>query len=120
VSDFPRGWFLSNDQNASGAAASVVVPATAGVVHVLDSFVLKLWNGSAAAVTVQVQLSSSDGAFSALGLGRASAGPSNAGDSTAGSGLDLAAGPGASLTVAVNNPAGTGVIQNLVVQGHDI
>lgn len=110
MTDFPRGWTIS------GVGTSFAVPATTGVVHVLDSFeVLVYWNGAAAAVA-NVQLTSSDGVFNADVIGFIAA-AANSPASDSGSGLDLAAGPGASLTVSLS-----AVFTNnfMRLQGHDI
>lgn len=116
MSDFPRGWTQSSFSGAG--LVSITIPALAGVVHVLDSFQATIASPTAAA-GVLVQLSSSDGTFTAFDLGfiQADAGPSNG--TASGSGLDLAAGPGASLTIAFGSfPAGCD--EFLLVQGHDI
>ena len=121
MSDFPRGWTLSVDNAA--AAASIVVPAIAGVAHVLDAFDAKLQNTSAALQGSIITLSSSDGVFSGFVLGRLStstpAASSLTTDEVSGSGLDLAAGPGASLTIAFASWT-AGMTETLRIQGHDI
>lgn len=115
MSDFPRGWTLV--QETAGGALNLVVPAVAGVVHVLDAFVVILNNTAAGFVALNLTLNSSDGIFTNFVLGLPIAqGASSGIDSD--SGLDLAAGPGASLTIATG-AAVTGN-QYLRIKGHDI
>ena len=117
MSDFPRGWTLSS--YVAGGLASITVPAIAGVVHVLDSFTGTIYNTAASTAELRVVVSSSDGVFASLPLAELVAAATNGSDSGGGSGLDLAAGPGASLTIAFNGSA-TGINEFLLVQGHDI
>jgi hypothetical protein len=119
MSDFPRGWTLTDDNGGSGAtAAQVTVPAIAGVVHVLDGFTGIIANNSAAATAPEIILNSSDGTFSGFVLSRLSA-QANSENSDSDSGLDLAAGPGASLTISFSTPVAN-VIEYLRLKGHDI
>jgi hypothetical protein len=122
VSDFPRGWTLSAEA-PSGQVTTIVVPAVAGVAHVLDAVIAKgvAFAGAAAAVT-RVRVSTSDGVFTNFILMRlvtpaVSAGADSAGDSV--SELNMAGGQGASMTVAFD-VAVANVIELLVIQGHDI
>lgn len=116
MSDFPRGWTLTAQANA-GASATITVPGVAGVAHVLDAFDAKL--GGSTAQVCSIRISSSDGVYTSVPLGLivTSAG---SGDSASGSGLDLAAGPGASIQVGFDAVGGTGNVEQLVCQGHDI
>ena len=118
MSDFPRGWTLSNGLGVAGGTASVTAPAIAGIVHVLDSFTAYLLNPTAAGAATII-LNSSDGVFTNFTLAIIEAGAAPSLGTASGSGLDLAAGPGASLTIAFN--AGlAGANQTIVAQGHDI
>lgn len=122
MTDFPRGWTL-NSFVGPGSTASIVVPAIPGVVHVLDSFnaVLEAAAAAAAGLGADVNLTSSDGTFTAFVLGvMANAGGAVGSDTASGSGLDLAAGPGASLTISFNIAAAANYNEFLLVQGHDI
>lgn len=116
MSDFPRGWTLTVDSAAG--AATITVPAVAGVVHVLDSFTAKITTGAAAGGAL-VTLSSSDGVFTSVPLGAINS-PASSSDMASASGLDLAAGPGASLTIACNAGPPAGGAEFLMIQGHDI
>jgi hypothetical protein len=119
VSDFPRGWTLAVDQ----AIASITVPAIPGVAHVLDSVSAKMNSTNAAVGGALVTLSSSDGTYNNFVLGHLQtagvAAPGSESDSLSGSDLNLAAGPGASLTIAFSG-GGPGIGETLVIQGHDI
>lgn len=118
ASEFPRGWTISSDNGGAVGATSITVPAVPGIVHVLDSFDAKMFNATAAVVGALITLTSSDGIFAAFPLGRLDAAAGGT-DSASGSGLGLAAGPGASLTIAYSNGV-SGVAEFLVIQGHDI
>ena len=119
MTDFPRGWTLTNFA-AAGVAATITAPAIGGVVHVLDSFYFRIVQSTGAAASVELDLTSSDGTFAAyvLTILQLSAVADDI-DSDSASGLDLAAGPGASLTV-FGSAAVAGVYQFLRIQGHDI
>lgn len=111
--EFPRGW-TSTVIVVGGA--SIVIPAAPGVAHVLDGFTFILDNTSGGATTnVTLSLSSSDGAYNSLPIGRAVADAASAG-SDSDTDLNLAAGPGASLTISAPAVA----VQHLRVHGHDI
>ena len=69
--------------------------------------------------TPLVQLTSSDGTFAAFDLALLNAPATDGEDEESPSGLNLAAGPGASVTIAFSASA-AGVVEFLVVQGHDI
>lgn len=120
MTDFPRGWTLSTGQSI-GANAVLTIPAVAGVVHVLDSVTAIMqctaaFTGGASLLT----LTSSDGVYTGLLLADlALAGGSTASDSASLSGLDLAAGPGASLTLTLNGGAANLALV-IIAQGHDI
>jgi hypothetical protein len=119
MSDFPRGWTLTNWPGTNFTAA-IVVAAVPGVVHVLDAFYYRIIQLTGAATTVALQLSSSDGLFAAQYLGALTlTAATNTMDSDSDSGLDLAPGPGASLTVQGSGPI-PGVAQFLRIHGHDI
>jgi hypothetical protein len=124
MTDFPRGWTLQA-YAVNGASPSITVPATPGVVHVLDSYSAKLMNASTAAGTLStLLLNSSDGAFSGYVLGIIGASQVTSGsvdvDTAGGSSLDLAAGAGASLTIAFGAISLTNSSEWLLIQGHDI
>lgn len=71
MTDFPRGWTLSELATA-GVTASITVPAIPGVVHVLDAFTASL-NAQAAAAGAagpDITLTSSDGTFTGFVLGQ--------------------------------------------------
>jgi hypothetical protein len=118
VTDFPRGWTLTVDLVG---AASITVPAIAGVAHVLDAFSAQLATAAGGAA-LQVLLSSSGGTFTNLVIGHpilpAAAAGSFESAAASGSDLNLAAGIGESLTVFIGAVAG--VTETLVIQGHDI
>lgn len=116
MSDFPRGWTLSNFSN--GGVATITVAAIAGVTHVLDVFSAVLANYTAAQTGATVTLTSSDGVFTGFVIGRVDA-PANSVGSDGASSLGLAAGPGASMTIAFGGGAAN-VLETLRIQGHDI
>jgi hypothetical protein len=124
MSEFPRGWTISNYNSGTASVATITVPASPGVVHVLDSFNAKLVNSdTAAAHQTTVFVSSSDGVLAAFLLALLSTGTAVGGapvsDESSASGLDLATGPGASMTIAFQSSAAS-LFQYLLVQGHDI
>lgn len=112
MTDFPRGWTLSNEN--TGAAATITVPATPGVVHVLDNFTARALNQSAGLVVLRVNVTAPAIELTALFP------PATTGtDADSESGLDIATAPGAALTVAfTTGPAS--VTEFLLIQGHDI
>lgn len=115
ATDFPRGWTMV--AGPSAAALTLTVAAITGVAHVIDSFTFVIYNTAATPTALELVLNSSDGTFSNYALGLA--GPSSdASDSDSDTGLDLRAGPGASLTISTG-AAVTG-FQYLRVLGHDI
>ena len=122
MSDFPRGWTLTNFANPGTAASITLSALSAGVVHVLDSVTATLAANAAAAVGVvqNVVITSSDGVLSNNALILAYAGGAIGCNVGSLSGLDLAAGPGASLTVSFQNTTPANYYQLLVIQGHDI
>jgi len=116
MTDFPRGWTLSAQVN--GGVAGITVPAISGVGHVLDSFDAVLADAGGGAGPYTINLISSDGVFANIPIGYlflAAAGK----DEASGSGLDLATGPGASLTVSFSG-SGAATAEFLLIQGHDI
>lgn len=121
--DFPRGWTLSSAP-APPAAASITIPALPGIVHVLDGFTAKLFNSNTSfGANNHVLLSSSDGAFSSfvlalLATAQPAAATSYQLDSASESGLGLAAGPGASLTISFDGGAAS-FYEFLLVHGYD-
>lgn len=119
MSDFPRGWSTST-QASGGGIASITIAAVPGVVHVLDAFTAKaVATAGGTTFTQDVLLTSSDGVFN-INLALLQVPAASTADEASGSGLDLAAGPGASLTIAYSGAAPAGDFQFLVVQGHDI
>lgn len=122
VGEFPRGWSFT--AQATAAPVGIVVPAQAGVAHVLDSFSAKVSNfNTATSLSTNISLSSSGGTYGSvllalLGATLAAANTVN-NDSAAESGLDLAAGPGESITVTFTSSQ-AGAIEFLLIQGHDI
>lgn len=119
MSDFPRGWTLTNQ---STGTASITVAGIAGIIHVLDQFFAGAMIAAGATAFAQtVTLTSSDGVFAAFPLGQvAMEGVLGASGSDSASGLDLAAGPGASLTIAFGGAGAATTFQLLRIQGHDI
>jgi|SRR5581483_5307011 len=115
MSDFPRGWTLTAF-GGNGAACVITAPAITGVVHVLDGFSAK--SGGSAAQSPTITLSSSDGVFSSLILAVVDV-LAGSFDTASESGLDLAAGPGAALTIEFSSNT-AGDFEMLVAQGHDI
>lgn len=119
MTDFPRGWTLQSIVGPA-ATASIIVPATAGVVHVLDSLAASFIASAAAAVAAVafVQINTGAGLLTYMEL------VSNGGvvsrDSDSLSGLDLATAPGAALTVTFSGAAPANYAQLIVIQGHDI
>lgn len=110
MSEFPRGWTLTV------VGTTLTVAAVTGVIHVLDSFEVDVYNSTAAAVLQNLTLTSSDGVFASFPLAFVAA-DATAGTSDSGSGLDLAAGPGASMTVALSGAFSNNFIR---IQGHDV
>lgn len=116
VDEFPRGWTLTAD---SGSPSTITIPAIPGVAHVLDSIDARLVYTGATTGGELIQLSSSGGTYTGLILGRLFCGAANTADEFAATGLDLAASPGESLTVAFGGHV-AGEAQFLMAQGHDI
>jgi hypothetical protein len=116
TSDFPRGWTFSN-VTINPNTTSITVPAIPGVVHVLDSFTATTVGSVAVGQTIT--LASSDGVFAGFILALLSQVAGGTADASV-SGLDLAAGPGASLTIAYGAVTNAGNENLLIVQGHDI
>lgn len=104
--DLPRGWTYT--YYGSGPA-SITVPATVGVAHVLDGF--SCTSDSSAPADLAVEVQSSD-TYNDLIIGLLTAAPGEAD----GSGLGLACMPGEQLIVKTNASGGS---QLLVIQGHD-
>lgn len=120
MSEFPRGWTVPA-QASAGSEAVATVPGIAGVVHVLDSFTAKAQAGGAGSgFGCSVVLSSSDGVFNNFVLGVIEVSGPSSSDECSASGLDLAAGPGASLSVGFNVNAPAGDNETVLIQGHDI
>lgn len=119
MTDFPRGWTLSNVANA-GSAATITVPATAGVVHVLDSLTATLVAFAAAAGATAPQIAINTGGGNVIFGAVAFNGGATGRDEESLSGLDLATAPGGALTVAFSAVAPANYFQVLVIQGHDI
>lgn len=121
---FPRGWTKTSSPGA-GNVASIVVPGITGVSHVLDSFEARVSSSlTTGPVQWEILLTSSDLVFNALVIGwlfaNAAASATNVVvDTESATGLDMAAGPGASMTVAFQF-ASAAVIPFLRIQGHDI
>jgi hypothetical protein len=119
VSDFPRAWIFTQWTAGASVTPSITVPAVAGVAHVLDSL-----DATLIATTVTgsytVAVSSSDGALASIAVGAMAALVANTTAEVSRSGLDMAGGPGASLTVFLSAGVGGGNSAMLVIQGHDI
>lgn len=112
--DFPRGWLQSN-QAAGAGTASLTLPATPNVAHVLDQLQLRLLNNTAAAIAVNVTITA--GTFVITVTLYAAA---TSQDSLSLTGLDLTAGAGQALTIAFGSAAIANVWQTIIAQGHDI
>lgn len=115
---FPRGWTAS----AAGLAgpASITIPASPGVAHVLDAFTAAAYAIAGAAVTGPlINLNSSDGVYVNFPLGFIFLGTAPTNDSGSGSSLGLAANPGASITVSFSTWEAS-TFELLTIQGHDI
>lgn len=119
MSEFPRGWLFTNAIGGP-TAATITVPGIANVVRVLDSFQAKLLNGGVVSVFApNVGLSSSDGTLALTIACLMVPGTTGSVDEASSSGLDLAAGAGASLTIAFTTGVAS-VTEFLLIQGHDI
>lgn len=119
MTDFPRGWTLNTVQKGTGVAPTITVPATAGVVHVLDSLAARIINNSAGALyvpTVSVVIAAVNVLQDIMVLAATQAGA----DTTSFSGLELATAPGGSLIVSFDTGPGAGLSATLTIQGHDI
>lgn len=118
MSDFPRGWTF-NSAVGAGSAAGITVPATPGVVHVLDAIFARLINagtGASAAVNVTATI----GAVTVVNTQLVVPATVVAADEFSLSGLDLATAPGGSLVVTFSIAAPAGYAEVLIIQGHDI
>lgn len=116
--ELPRGWVLSAEP-AFGTNAQIVLPAIAGVAHVLDAVYGKAIasGGFAGGYLAVPNVIDSDGLDINLGLVSLEAAGVGVDDATA-SALGIVGGVGASMTVTLISAAGVAVF--LLVQGHDI
>lgn len=120
MTDFPRGWTLVAAP-AGGVLGTVTAPAITGVTHVLDGFYARVVQEAAGALAgAFLQLTTSDGAFTNFDLAfLVQTGTVGGIDSDSDSGLNLAGGPGASMTVAFS--AALADSQEFArILGHDI
>jgi hypothetical protein len=117
--DFPRGWIFSNVQSV-GATASVTVPATAGVVHVLDSIDAVVVSAAAAAVGVVLQVFVTSPAPTLLLGVLALNGGQVQRDEISLSSLDIATAAGGALTVTFNAASPANYNEFVLIQGHDV
>lgn len=111
--EFPRGWTLTSRAVGAGQVASIIVPAVAGVTHVLDTVIARLLGtpgGGGAEFTVL------NGAIVLADLYIAVPGV----DETVLTDVGMSAAVGAALQVNFNAVSVAGVNQFLVIQGHDI
>jgi hypothetical protein len=123
MSEFPRAWLFTNAPGG-GNAPSITVPAANGIVHVLTDFYAKVYsNNTTTPLAFSILLSSSDGVFNNFVLGLlAVADVQNSSQysiDTDSASFDIAAGPGASLTISSNGSLASAA-QFLRVQGYDI
>lgn len=119
MSDFPRGWFLTTGSVAAGLTPSITVPATAGVVHVLDAYYATLvsFAAAAAATAPQIQITApAIGAVDSLAFNGGAVGR----DSVSGSNVDIATAPGAALTISLTAAVPANYLALITIQGHDI
>jgi hypothetical protein len=120
MSGFPGGWQFSD--TASGGAASIIVPAVAGVVNVLDVVQADLVAfGATAAFGPALQIII--GGIVVLSwqlIVQGVAGSTPDRDSFSASGLDIAAPVGVAITVQFSLAIIATTAQNLLIQGHCI
>jgi hypothetical protein len=117
LAEFPRGWLFSVNVGM-GSTASLTVPATVGVVHVLDAFQALLFAQAAAAAAAAATINITAPAL-VIGLLGFNGGAVGA-DSASASGMDIATAPGAALTVSFSVAAPANYQHFLMIQGHDI
>lgn len=113
MTDFPRGFTLSKLVGGGAPAASITVPATPGISHILDTFTARLIStlpGGAGPVDV----TASGLVLTELYLAAAGV------DQDGGTGLGIPSGVGLALTVTFSAVTIAGVDQFLLIQGYEI
>jgi hypothetical protein len=118
VSGFPRNWTLTTAVS-SPSTPNLSLPATDGIVHVLDSFYTRIYAAGTAGGGQLVAVQCVGAVTTTIGelvIG------ANAytGDDQTGTALDLASSPGGTLVVQWTAPLGANYGGFLVIQGHDI
>lgn len=113
ASEFPRGWVATNEGN--GVIATVTIPASPGVQHVLDSFYARLETGG---VTFSPNVLLASGAF-VVQLATLIVPPAADAVDTDSDLVSMAVPPGAVLSVTFSS-GGAGIVEFLRITGHDI
>jgi hypothetical protein len=114
--EFPRGWILNN-QVGPGSTASVTVPASPGVVHILDAIFARMQNTTGGVEqTVNIQVTTLATVLQVELIMAATIGS----DDVALSGLNIASASGGILTVNFSAVTVAGYMQSITAQGHDI
>jgi len=121
MTDFPRGWVMIATAG-SQVGCTLVIPAVPAVARVVDTIYFQIISYATTAVTANLNITSSDGAINIQSLMELAATVSSATeyikDSDTATGLDIATGPNASITIT---SAGIQAVSQLIrVQGHDI
>lgn len=121
--EFPRGGILASIQNASGVAATITIPAVAGVSHVLDSIHAFVKEYVALGAATGYPLIVKDGAntLPAEGWNPILIPANGDSDSYDDPGPNILTGTvNAALTVQFTVAPGAGVMQELAIKWHDI
>lgn len=121
MSDFPRGWSKTIIASGLGATPLIVMPATPGVIHVLDVLDAKLVAfGATALYGPTVVVTSNAQILLQWQLIVAGAAGAVSQDELAASGLEIAGFAGQDLTVTINTTLIANTTMNLLAQGHDV
>lgn len=123
MAEFPRGWTFTSYVGPS-QLASITIPGSTGVVHVLDEIDATIAATTAAAagyaVGVQAAVPGLSGGAYLTYLLLADAGGAIASSSNSLAGMGLAGPPGGAITVQFAIAAAPGYQQLLVLKGYDL
>ena len=118
MTDLPRGWTLNSTTNTVGQTAAITVPATTGIVHVLDALYLRVNANNAAAFGVGATVTTASGTVLSLFLSTPAT--TQATDEIQLSGLDIVSTPGGTIAITYTVAVIAGIAEIIVAQGHDV
>lgn len=116
--EFPRGWTANVIQNGSAVQPQVLIPASAGIVHVLDSLFIKWTNYIAGAPLTSPIWTAGSAAESVEGVLLVPAGLGS--DSVTLEGLQIKTVAGGLLAVQLNLAPAAGQFAEITIQGYDL